>query len=188
MRLLTRQEPRLEGVQALVQRGVNYQDEDDSSSIIDSAYVNVPFDQQIMASLELCMFSDCARHQEEVVVTGSHGRLEAYLPENKVYAYRRPTDKEWTDKTRPPPKLGEVVYDCSDTADAYGIVDEIPEHKGYHYGSTAMEWYRLLRARRDFLETGIWKAEVTLADGCKAVEMGLAATQASQQLVVANDE
>ena len=48
---------------------------------------NVPI---TIGCLELCMFTEGSRHQEEIVVAGTKGRLEACLPENKVYHYERP--------------------------------------------------------------------------------------------------
>ena len=101
--------------------------EDNPIPIIDSAYVLMDFlpqhssfeqknqslrsytganrlHQSTLGCLELSMFADGSRHQEEIVVTGMLGRLEAYLPENKVFCYKRPLDSEWVDKSLPPPK------------------------------------------------------------------------------------
>lgn len=52
----------------------------------------------------------------------------------------------------------------------------MPTHVGYHYSSTAVEWYRLLEAMKEHRETGIFTPEVSLEDGMKAVEIGLHAT------------
>jgi hypothetical protein len=133
------------------------------------------------------MYADGSRHQEEIIVTGTLGRLEAYLPENKVYAFHRPSTTEWTDHTVPPPPTKHEIYDCSDVWDVHGIEKNInsdsssgtiPTHGGYHYSSTAVEWYKLLGAMRHFDTTGIWKPEVSLEDGLRAVEIGLRATEA----------
>jgi len=195
MRLITKQEPDLQRVRTMAQRGINYQDEELTlDPIIDSAYVFMPFrndqanNNQIkqrsantMACLELCMYADGSRHQEEVIVTGPKGRLEAYLPENKVYAFVRPDHEAWRDRSVPPPQASvqPVIYDCSNVKAVHGIdaQDDIPTHGGYHYGSTAIEWYRLLRAMDVHHQTGVWKPAVSLQDGIRAVEMGLAATQ-----------
>ena len=134
-----------------------------------------------MACLELCMYAEGSRHQEEIIVTGTKGRLEAYLPENKVYAYRRPDHEEWSDRSIPPPKPKEQVYDCSNVNAIHGIDGKIPTHGGYHYSSTAVEWYQLLRAMRTHGETGVWKPDVSLADGLAAVQIGLQATQSLEK-------
>lgn len=89
--------------------GCNYDSSDDESPsvdepsefvpIIDAAYVTLPFKShakvRAMGCLELCMYADGSRHQEEIIVTGTKGRLEAYLQENKVYSYQRPSPQGW---------------------------------------------------------------------------------------------
>ena len=125
------------------------------------------------------MFADGSRHQEEIIVTGSKGRIEAYLPENKVYAYQRPTTG-WTDRSVPPPpsSIKESVFDCSDVRAVHGIENAIPTHGGYHYSSTAVEWHRLVGAMALYQKTGSWKPEVKITDGLEAVRIGLHATDA----------
>jgi hypothetical protein len=154
-RLITGREALLPQVRAIAQRGVNYGDEPAlyDVPIIDSAYVLIPMQPSgggepdnpkagsLLGCLELCMYAEGSRHQEEVIVTGTLGRLEAYLPENKVYAFRRPTRELWSDRSVPPPKgaVREEVFDCSSVKDVFGIESDIPTHSGYHYSSTAVE-------------------------------------------------
>ena len=187
MRLITGKEATLNKVRALAQRGLNYEDEEPHEvPIMDAAYVTMPFKGEDATSstgtigcLELCMYAEGSRHQEEIIVTGTKGRLEAYLPENKVYQYQRPT--VWKDRSEPPPagSVNHKVYDCSDVAEVHGIdSSDLPTHGGYHYSSTAVEWYRLLAAMHAYEEDGIWSPSVSLNDGLRAVEIGLAATQA----------
>ena len=212
MRLITGQEADLEHVRALVQRGLNYDDEPDlyDVPIIDSAYVFSTFHSKptedaasslssdgeessvssttskkkkktagTIACLELCMYADGSRHQEEIIVTGTKGRLEAYLPENKVYAYTRPSAEDWADRSVPPPAKYEQIHDCSNVRDVHGLGNSsIPTHGGYHYSSTAVEWYKLLAAMREYDQTGVWAPAVSLQDGLAAVEIGLRATEA----------
>jgi myo-inositol 2-dehydrogenase/D-chiro-inositol 1-dehydrogenase len=193
MRLITGQEANLDHIRAMAQRGINYQDEEQlyDVPIIDAAYVFLSFQKAAtaepnqqrassttMGCLELCMYADGSRHQEEIIVTGTKGRLEAYLPENKVYAYTRPSLKEWSDRTVPPTSIQETVHDCSNVRQVHGIDAPMPTHGGYHYCSTAVEWYRLIDAIRVYDTTGEWKPQVSLQDGLKAVEIGLHATRA----------
>ena len=158
--------------------------------IIDSAYVTLPFKSndkvRAMGCLELCMYADGSRHQEEIIVTGTKGRLEAYLPENKVYSYQRPSRDVWTNRSEPPPydSIIRNVYDCSNVCEVHGIelnddskTSPIPTHGGYHYGSTAVEWYRLLEGMNQYQQTGVWNPLVSLQDGLRAVEIGLRATE-----------
>jgi myo-inositol 2-dehydrogenase / D-chiro-inositol 1-dehydrogenase len=205
MRLITQQEACLPQIRALAQRGINYQDEvplsDPLEPIIDAAYVTLPFQPSKSASsrsttptlacLELCMYAEGSRHQEEIIVTGTRGRLEAYLPENKVYVYQRPDHTAWSNRSEPPPPVSPTVYDCTnyvrqvlgDTDDADNNKGLPPTHGGYHYGSTAMEWYQLLAAVNEHDVTGQWRPLVSLEDGIRAVEIGLHATAA-----IVNDE
>lgn len=206
-RLITGQEAVLPQVRAIAQRGLNYLDEPDlyEDPIIDSAYVLMPFEApssdnehaprksswvRTMGCLELCMYAEGSRHQEEIIVTGTKGRLEAYLPENKVYAYRRPGNEKWNDRSLPPPResIEEVVYDCSDARSVHGIDSNIPTHGGFHYSSTSIEWYRLLNAMKMHNATGFWNPEVSLLDGLRAVQIGLKATKGLQEEHAHGDE
>lgn len=188
-RLITGKEAVLSKVRAIAQRGINYLDEPDQYEIpiIDSAYVTLPFREgqdskwsNAIGCLELCMFAEGSRHQEEIIVTGTKGRLEAYLPENKVYLFQRPSKEVWSDRSVPPPKhsINEVVFDCSDVKSVHGINNEIPTHGGYHYCSTAIEWYHLLNQIRRHRNGGSFEPHVSLQDGLRAVEIGIHATSA----------
>ncbi|GAX22882.1 hypothetical protein FisN_24Lh169 [Fistulifera solaris] len=181
MRLITGQEVDLDKIRTMAQRGINYEHEAlTTDPIIDAAYVMMKFrkgsEERVaaMGCLELCMYADGSRHQEEIVVTGTKGRLEAYLPENKVYAFVRPNQDQWKDRSVPPPRnvVQPTVFDCNKMMDG----QDIPSHGGYHYGSTAVEWYRLLNAMDSYKVTGEWEPAVSLTDGIRAVEIGLTAT------------
>lgn len=121
------------------------------------------------------MYAEGSRHQEEIIVTGTKGRLEAYLPENKVFLFQRPTEKQWTDRSEPPPPTAPEIFDCS--LDVHGIESSLPSHGGYHYSSTSVEWYYLLQAMEKYQASGEWKPHVSLNDGLRAVHVGLHATQ-----------
>lgn len=88
----------------------------------------------------------------------------------------------WDDRSVPPPpsSVRQHVHDCSDLKDVHGIEnsEEMPTHGGYHYSSTAVEWYRLLAAMKQHSKTGIFTPEVSLTDGMRAVEAGLFASSA----------
>lgn len=145
-----------------------------------------------MGCLELCMFADGSRHQEEIVVTGLKGRVEAYLPENKVFHYTRPTlatttegledgknadEDRWIDRSQPPPRsaIKEQVIDCSVLSNVYSFADEIPHHAGHHYCSTAVEWKYLIDQVESWQNNGTFVPQVSLEDGIAAVEMGMEA-------------
>jgi myo-inositol 2-dehydrogenase / D-chiro-inositol 1-dehydrogenase len=86
-RLITGQEIDLPGVRALAQRGINYHDEIPlpgvERPVMDAAYVVMPFKggeeapskpnttTGTIGCLELCMYAEGSRHQEEIIVTGT---------------------------------------------------------------------------------------------------------------------
>ena len=186
MRLISGKEANLKQVRALAQRGINYEDEpaEYETPIIDAAYVTIPLQSnekvKAMGCLELCMYAEGSRHQEEIIVTGTKGRLEAYLPENKVYSFERPSAELWSNRSEPPPpsSINRRVYDCSNVMEVHGIENAMPTHGGYHYCSTAVEWFKLLSAIGHHQQTGVWKPLVSLDDGLRAVEIGLRASEA----------
>ena len=184
MRLITGKEPDFSRIHSIIQRGINYQDEEKSElPIIDSAYMILPFaSSRAMGCLELCMFAEGSRHQEEIIVTGTKGRVEAYLPENKVFLSKRPSVEAWSNRSEPPPKsaIEQVVFDCSNIRDVHHIdCGDIPTHGGYHYSSTAIEWYRLLENMKRYNCTRKWTPEVSIHDGLAAVLIGIVATEQS---------
>lgn len=130
-----------------------------------------------LGCLELCMFAEGSRHQEEIIVTGMNGRLEAYLPENKVFCYERPESCHWVDRSQPPPRqsIKEEIIDCSDLSRVYSFANNIPQHAGHHYCSTAVEWKHLIDAVQSWKSGSEFKPQVSLEDGLAAVEMGMAA-------------
>lgn len=86
-RLITGKEISEPGVRSLAQRGLNYEDEPiySDSPIMDAAFVIFPFSEKckpdqpiqkqsqkaVMGCLELCMYAEGSRHQEEIIVTGT---------------------------------------------------------------------------------------------------------------------
>lgn len=135
--------------------------EGNPTRIIDSAYVLLDLfapsnesnqHNETIGCLELCMYADGSRHQEEIVVTGTKGRLEAYLPENKVFNFERAKKSEWKDRSQPPPRysIKEEIIDCSDLSVVYSFANDIPQHSGHHYCSTAVEWKYLIEGMENW--------------------------------------
>lgn len=56
----------------------------------------------------------------------------------------------------------------------YNFAEDIPKHSGYHYCSTAIEWYFLIDAIKESKGGKPFVPKVSLDDGIKAVEMGIA--------------
>ncbi len=169
MRLLTKSEP--VRVMASAGQDVNHLDEvynGKTSDILDNGYVIVDFANGMRAMLELCMFAEGARYQEEISAVGPNGKIEALVPGPGRF---------W------PAHLGEapIPQIIISPRDPKG-----PEHRdfpvdptlleaGDHNGSTYYQhegFLALVRGERD-------QPDVSLEDGWKAVEMGQAAQQSA---------
>ncbi|MEL6952107.1 MAG: Gfo/Idh/MocA family oxidoreductase [Pseudomonadota bacterium] len=140
--------------------------------IWDHAYVIVEFAGGARAMLDLCMFAEGARFQEEITAAGPEGRIEARVPGPGRF---------W------PPSLGPApVADLRVAPRQFGReapesprqieipVDPALLEAGDHNGATFYQHQRFLAA----IQAGT-EPEVSLADGMAAVRMGLAAQAAS---------
>ena len=165
MRLTLKSEP----VRVLASGGadVNHLGErydDEAPDILDNGYVIVDFANGTRAMLELCMFAEGARYQEEISAVGPKGKIEALVPGPGRF---------WPDHLGEPPVPQVVV---SPRAPKGPEVRDIPVdptllEAGDHNGSTFyqhkgfLDLVRGLRAHPD----------VSLEDGRIAVLMGMAA-------------
>lgn len=165
MRLTLKSEP--VRVMASAGQAVNHLDEQydgQTPDIMDHGYVIVDFASGARAMLELCMFAEGARYQEEISAVGPHGKVEALVPGPGRF---------W------PEHLGEAPVPqliVSPRAPKGPEVREIPVDPallaaGDHNGSTFYQhkgFLDLVRGTRD-------TPEVSLTDGAMAVKMGQAA-------------
>ncbi|MCB0992060.1 MAG: hypothetical protein KDB16_13860, partial [Acidimicrobiales bacterium] len=152
MRLLCDGEPTR--VMASGAQDVNHLDElydGQVPDILDNAFVIVDFDSGQRALLDLCMFAEATRNQEELVVAGDKAKLEALIPEDVLRIGRR--GEHW---------IGSV--------EEHAIVDPSIAHVGLHHGASYVEHRRFAEAIRSG-----GQPEVTLADGRLSVAMGVAA-------------
>jgi len=59
--------------------------------IIDNSYTIVDFDNGVRAMLDLCMFAEGSKNQEEIAAVGDTGKLEVFIPDgNLVFSPRSP--------------------------------------------------------------------------------------------------
>nr|WP_245710813.1 Gfo/Idh/MocA family oxidoreductase [Citreimonas salinaria] len=168
MRLVLKSDP--VRVSASAGQEVNHRDEridGATPDIWDSAYVIVDFASGARAMLELCMFAEGSRYQEELSATGPAGKIEALVPGPGRFWPARlglaPVPQVIVSPRDPKgPRVVEIPFD--------------PEllKAGDHNGSTYYQHRRFLDAVR-----GQGLPEVTLEDGMWAVRMGLAAQQAA---------
>jgi predicted dehydrogenase len=169
MRLILRDEP--VRVMASAGQAVNHLDESydgKTPDIWDHGYVIVDFARGARAMLELCMFAEGARYQEEISALGPAGKIEALVPGPGRF---------WPDHLGAPPVPQVIV---SPRHPKGPFVAEIPVDPtlldaGDHNGSTYYQHQRFNAALR-----GLGQVEVTLADGKAAVAMGLAAQESAR--------
>jgi predicted dehydrogenase len=118
--------------------------------ILDNAYVIVDYRNGVRGLLDLCMFAEATRNEQEIVVVGDAGKLEALVTERLLRVGRR--------------------------ADGWGAVDERPihddrvRHEGLHHGASYLEHVDFAAAIRSG-----GRAAVTLDDGLWSVAVGQAA-------------
>ena len=118
--------------------------------ILDNAFVIVDFESGARALLDLCMFADATRNQEEISVVGDDGKIEALIPDDVVRTGVR--GRDW---------IGNVAEQS---------VRSTAPVVGHHHGSSFIE---LERFRDAVLDSA--PAECTLADGLWSVAIGRAA-------------
>ena len=139
--------------------------------ILDNALVVLEFPGRRRAVLELCMFADGARFQEEITAVGPLGRLDVRVPGPGRF---------WDTATLGDPPVAELVV--SPRAPRGPRVQTIPVpaellKAGDHNGSTYFQHRRFLDVVRG---AGRQPVEVGLADGLKAVLIGLAAEHSAR--------
>jgi len=169
MRLIVRSRPIR--IMASAGQDVNHIGEfvgDEASDILDNAYVIVDFANGVRAMLELCMFAEGSRYQEEICAVGRLGRIEAFVP--------GPT-RFWPAQLGQPPVPRVVI---SPRSPMNPETREIPVEAslldaGDHNGATYFQHKLFLEVVR----TGK-SPEVTLADGLEAVRMGHAAQESAR--------
>ena len=165
MRLIMRADP----VRLFASGGQNHNHLDErypegQPDILDNAMVVLDFPGGRRALLELCMFAEGSRYQEEICVVGARGKLECKVP--------GPTRFWPTDSLGEPPVAQVIV---SPRHPAGPRVLDIPVDPqllaaGDHNGSTFYQHQKFLSVLK-----GQGPVEVSLADGLAAVVIGLAA-------------
>ena len=169
MRHMTRSEP----VRVYASAGVahNHLDErypDGTPDILDNAFVVVDFASGQRAMLELCMFAEGARYQEEISVVGPLGKAECFVPGPGRF---------WPPHLGAPP-VPKVVISPRHPKGPRELevpVDPTALAAGDHNGSTLYQHQRFNAVVR-----GCGDVEVGLGDGLAAVVMGLAAQESAR--------
>jgi myo-inositol 2-dehydrogenase/D-chiro-inositol 1-dehydrogenase len=168
MRFMTRSEPVRVFASASVAN--NHLDERYAlgvPDILDNAYVIVDFASGQRAFLELCMFAEGARYQEEISVVGNRGKVECFVPGPGRFWPVHLGDA-------PIPKLVLSPRDPKGPRELDVPVDPTLLAAGDHNGSTFYQHQRFNAAAR-----GEGAVDVSLRDGLIAVVMGLAAQESA---------
>jgi predicted dehydrogenase len=135
---------------------VNHLDEiydGERSDILDNAYVIVEFANSVRAMLDLSMFAEVGRNEQEIAVVGSLGKAEAHIPgPGHIYVGNRSNrELRKIDATMSP----DVAY------------------AGAHFGASYVEIDKFVKAVSTKNH-----AEVTVNDGLWSVVLGVAAHRA----------
>ena len=170
MRVLTGSDP--VRVMASGGQSVNHLDEvygGKTSDIWDNGYVIVDFENGMRAMLELCMFAEGSKYQEEISAVGPIGKIEALVPGPQRFW---PVD---TLGAPPTPKVIESPRNPKGPIEREVPVDPTILAAGDHNGSTFYQHQKFL----DIVRNG-GTPEVDLIDGIWAVRMGQAAQISAQ--------
>ena len=132
---------------------VNHLDEiydGQNSDILDNAFVIVDYKNGIRGMLDLSMFAEGSKNEQEICVVGSTAKIEALITDSLVRIGRR--------------ESGANGVEDFIVAQPEGVV------AGFHAGASYLEHLAMQKAIR---ENG--KSEVTLHDGLRSVAIGQAA-------------
>lgn len=134
-------------------REVNHLDEvydGEVPDILDNAYVIVEYAGGVRAMLDLCMFAEASKNEQEISVVGTQGKVEAMVTEGVVRVGRR--------------------ADGLGSFREHHISDPAIRHSGLHHGASYLEHEAFARAIADG-----GRPTVTLDDGLLSVAVGVAA-------------
>ncbi|KAK1261930.1 hypothetical protein QJS04_geneDACA018453 [Acorus gramineus] len=126
--------------------------------IIDDAFVIVEFDNGSRGMLDLCMFAEGSKNEQEISVVGDIGKGEAFVPESIVRLGTRAGGRDGVQT---------IIAE-----------DKRIKYDGLHHGSSYLEHLHFLAAVRD---QGIRTPAVALEDGLLSVAMGVAAQLSIEQ-------
>ncbi|CAI9095771.1 OLC1v1031780C1 [Oldenlandia corymbosa var. corymbosa] len=119
--------------------------------IIDNAYVIVEFENGSRGMLDLCMFAEGSKNEQEISVVGDIGKGEAFVPESIV---------RWGTRV-----------DGRDGVKTLQAADDRIKYDGLHHGSSYLEHMNFLCAIRARAQA----PAVDLQDGLISVAIGVAA-------------
>ena len=124
--------------------------------ILDNAYVIVNFENGVRGMLDLCMFAEASKNEQEICVVGDKGKIEALISESVVRIGKR--------------------------KNGYGTFQDFPIElekdvvQGFHHGASFVEHRQMQEAMRNGR-----KADIGLSEGLISVAIGQAAHMSIDQ-------
>jgi myo-inositol 2-dehydrogenase/D-chiro-inositol 1-dehydrogenase len=176
MRLILESEP--VRVMASAGQAINHLQESyggEVPDILDNGYVLVDFANGARAMLELCMFADGSRYQEEIIAIGEKGKIECLVPGPSRF---------WPECHGPLP-TPKLIVSPRRPETSYTIelpVDPALLAAGDHNGSTFYQHKRFCAAVR-----GEGPIEVTADDGWRAAVIGMVAQRSAREGIAITD-
>ena len=137
--------------------------------ILDNAFVVLDFPGGRRALLELCMFAEGSRYQEEISVVGPLGKIECKVPGPGRF---------WPGELLGAAPVAQLIVSPRQPAGPRLLeipVDPLLLDTGDHNGSTFYQHQKFLTVLQ-----GQQAVEVSLTDGLKAVVIGLAAEHSAR--------
>jgi len=170
MRLITKSEPiRVSASAGQITNHLNETYDGNVPDIWDGGYVLFDFENGCRALLELCMFADGTLWNEEISALGPKGKIDCRIPGPQRF---------WPKDIGPPPHAQITRAPRSPKRPVTQEVEIDPAliEAGDHHGSTFFQHEKFLQ-----VICGRGEVEVSLDDGRKAVQMGLAAQIAARE-------
>ena len=122
--------------------------------IIDNSFVIIDYQDGQRAMLDLCMFAEAGKYEQEIVLTGDQGKLETYIPGNELLLTNRKNYSFKTIEVKDDPRVKEV---------------------GFHHGASYIEHLELIDCIKNKK-----KPLVDCQKGLDSIILGLAAQESIQ--------
>jgi len=127
----------------------------ETPDILDNAFVIVDYENGARACLDLCMFAEGGRNEQELAATGSKGKLEVTIPEGLMTRASREPGQFTVEEIKLDPRVKEV---------------------GFHHGASYLEHLDFIACIEQQQSP-----KVTVEDGLLSVAMGVAAQESIEQ-------
>ncbi len=119
--------------------------------ILDNAFVIIDYDNGVRACLDLCMFAEGSKNEQEIAATGSLGKVEATIPGNDLIISKRDNRESRSSKVADNPDI---------------------RFMGLHHGASYLEQVDFCNAIRNGEPPAI-----TVHDGYWSMAIGVAAQE-----------